>query len=255
MKRNISYYHENHLRIIAKTTFPKLIKSKKEGDKIHFNQHLLKIMPELKIYIKGRLDAAINKGGFPKGMYKADDFIDQLFIEIYDHIETITDDKDFYLWLFKKTNALLEDVIIEEEFDDFFFKNIDDYSKPEWDAMEENFSTDGGGDLVMIEELNDSSYNKNDYTLNHVFIEDNLKALTNTIDKDLNEEALSRHIQLVLHNLSLPMQTVFELSTKQHLSLQDIAEIRNVTVEEVDKILSNVRKALELSLLNRYPSR
>ena len=160
MKQNISY--QQQFRIVIERTFPALLKSKKEDDQSTFNQQLLNIKPELENYINERLNTAIKKGHFPKGKYKADGFISQLFIEVYDHIETLSDEKDFYLWLFRKTNELLEDTIDEEEFDDFFLKNIDTYSKPEWDAMEEKFSTDGGGDLVMIEELDDNSYNHHD---------------------------------------------------------------------------------------------
>ena len=251
MKSNISY-SQNQFRIVIESTFSALLKSKKDNDKAKFNQQLLDIEPELKKYISGRLNTAIKKGHFPIGKYKADGFINQLFIEVYDHIETLKDEKDFYVWLFKKTNELLEDTIEEEEFDDFFFKNIDTYSKPEWDAMEEKFSTDGGGDLVMIEELDDPSYNHNDYTLNQVFVEDNKKDLIEKIDKDLNKESIDRHIQTVLHNLPLVMRSVFELATKQHLDLEEIAQITNNKVLTVEKLLKDARAALQISLFNRY---
>lgn len=252
MKSNVTYSKQTNYRVVIENTFSDLVTSKKKADKIAFNQKLLTIVPEIKKYINGRLNAAIKKGHFSKGKYKADDFIDQLFIEIYDHIETLKSEKDFYLWLFKKTNELLEDTIADEEFDDLFFKNIDSYSKPEWDAMEEKFSKDGDGDLVMIEELDDSSYNHNDYTLNNVFIEDDEKELTEKLDEKLNEDAIDRHVQMVLHNLPLPMRTVFELFTKQHLGLDEIAQLRNSTIDEVKKLLKDARRALQISLFNRY---
>lgn len=56
-------------------------------------------------------------------------------------------------------------------------KKIDDLSEPEWGAMQEKISTDGNGDLLMIEELDDMSYSHNDYVLNHVFVKDNEKGL------------------------------------------------------------------------------
>lgn len=253
MKTNLSH-HKNHevLRLRVEHTFQELIKFKKEENRASFNSQLLKIMPELKKYINGRLNAAIKKGNFSKNKFKADGFVNQLFIEIYDNIDEVKEEKDFYLWLFKKTNELLEDTIIEEEFDDLFFKNIDKYSKPEWDAMEQEFSTDGDGDLLMIEELDDSSYNHNDYILNHEFIQDNIKALIEKIDKDLNDNAINRHVKTVLHNLPLSMQTVFELSTQQHLNVEEIAQVRNSTVKEVENLLKDARKALEISLFNRF---
>ncbi|GAA4946229.1 hypothetical protein GCM10023314_19410 [Algibacter agarivorans] len=253
MKNTITYYQQQKgFRLSVEDAFQDLIKLKKEGDKVSFNTKLLKILPEVKKYINGRLNAAIKKGHFSKNKYKADEFIDQLFIEIYDHIEEVEKEKDFYLWLFKKTNDLLEDTIVEEEFDDFFFKNIDTYSKSEWDQMAEKYSTDGDGDLMMLEELDDISYSQNDYTLNHVFIEDDEKELTQQLDKALNDEAINRHINMVLHNLPLPMRTVFELFTKQHLNLQEIAQLKNTTYHDVEKRFNDAKKALQISLFNRY---
>lgn len=246
------YKKQDLLRLRVEHAFQDLIKFKKEEDKDAFNIQMLKILPEAKKYINGRLNTAIRKGHFSKNKYKADDIIDQLFIEVYDHIDEVKKEKDFYLWLFKKTNELLEDIIVEEEFHDFFFKNIDTYSKPEWDGMAENYSTDGDGDLIMIEELDDSSYNHNDYTLNHVFIEDDETKLTKQLDKTLNDDDINKHINMVLHNLPFPMRTVFELSTQQHLNLEEIAQLRNTTYEKVKKLLDDTRKALQVSLINRY---
>ncbi|EPR73779.1 hypothetical protein ADIWIN_1139 [Winogradskyella psychrotolerans RS-3] len=212
----------------------------------------MKILPNIKKYINGRLVTAIHNGHFSKNKYKANDFVDQLFIEVYDHIDEVKEAKDFYLWLFKKTDKLLEDIIVEEEFDDLFFKNIDDYSKPEWDAMEEKFSTDGGGDLLLIEELADSSYNHNDYTLNHVFIEDNEKDYIDKLDKELSKAEVKKHMQMVLHKLPIHMQTVFNLFTSHNFNTEEIAKIKSLTTKEVDKQIKNTRNRIRNSFLNRY---
>ncbi len=252
MTLNISYHQKNKFRLISENIYIDLVNAKKEADKKSFNQQLLKIVPEVKKYINGRLNTAIKKGHFSKEKYKTDDFINQLFIEIYNNIEEVSSEKDFYLWLFKKTNKLLEDTIEEEEFDDYFFKNIDTYSKPEWEAMQEKFSTDGDGDLLMLEELDDSSYNKNDYTLNSVFIENNEEEFIEKIDKDLEEAAINKHIKLVLHNLPLQMRTVFELSTKHYLSMQEISKLQNISINKVEEILKNTEKVLKTSLIQRF---
>jgi len=103
----------------------------------------------------------------------------------------------------------------------------------------------------MIEELDDRSYNHNDYTLNHVFIEDDEKELTNKIDKSLSEDEIDKHINMVLNNLPLAMHNVFDLFTNQQFSIEEIAEIRNSSITEVEKLLTDAKKALQLSLFNR----
>jgi RNA polymerase sigma factor (sigma-70 family) len=253
MKDTLKYYRDKkEFHVFVSQTYSDLIQLKKQDDRTSFNALVLKILPEIRKYINSRLNTAIKKGHFSKGKYKADEFIDQLFIEIYDHIEEVENEKDFYLWLFKKTNELLEDTIVEEEFNELFFKNIDDYTKPEWDEMEENFSTDGGGDLLMIEELDDMSYNHNDYTLNHVFIENNEKDLVEKLDKELTQEEIHKHIELALHHLPLPMRMVFDLFTQQQFELDEIAKIRNITIEETKQLLDAARKSLQVSFTKRY---
>lgn len=253
MKSTISYYqHQKGFRSFAENSFQELVILKKEEDKEAFNKKMINILPGIKKYINGRLMSFIKKGHVPKGKYSADAFIDQLFIEVYDHIDEIKKEKDFYLWLFKKTNELLEDTVVDEAFDNLFLKNIDDFSKPEWDAMEENFSTDGDGDLLMIEELDDMSYNHNDYSLNDVFIEDNEKQLTAQLDKILSQEEINRHTNMVLHQLPLAMRTVFDLFTNHQFTLEEIAVIRNTSAQKVEELLKEAKRSLEKSFLNRY---
>jgi DNA-directed RNA polymerase specialized sigma24 family protein len=96
------------------------------------------------------------------------------------------------------------------------------------------------------------SYNHNAYTLNQVFIENNEKELVKKLDKNLGEEKVQKHIAMVLHNLPESIRNTFELFTNQHLGLEEIAQLRNNTLEEVEQFLKDARKTLRVSLFNRY---
>jgi len=249
----LEYYEsKKDFNVFVASTFSDLLKYRQKGEQSLFNNLLFKDLHQVKRYIKKRVATALSKGNLPKGKYKVDDFIDQLFITVYDNFNEVATKEDLHPWLFKKANGLLEDSIMEEEFDDYFLKNIDDYSKPEWDEMEEKFSTDGDGDLVMLDELDDTSLPKNDYVLNHVFIEDDKKEFMEKLDRELGEESIRKHTHMILHFLPLPMRTVFELATEYEFSVNQIAMIRNQSVKEVKKLLDNARKTLEASLFNRY---
>jgi RNA polymerase sigma factor (sigma-70 family) len=253
MENKTTYYTtRKQLRLSIKQTFPNLIKLRREDDKIAFNKLLLEVMPDVRKYIIKRIQTAILKNHFPKNKYVANDFIDQLFIETYDHIENLSNEDEFYVWLYKKTNELLDDAITKEVFDDLFFKNIDDYSQREWDQMEEKFTVESDGDLIMKEELDDISYYKNPYTVSDVFKENTESGLVEKIDKSLHQEQVDRHVQFVMHNLPMPSRNVFELFTKQHLTIAEIAEVRNISIAETQKLLDEARKLLKASLFNRY---
>jgi len=97
MQTNI-YQNKTEFRLLVTQTFQNIIQLKKDNNRSSFNELVLKIMPEMRKYINGRLNTALKKGHFSKGKYKADDIIDQLFIEIYDTIEDIDNENEFYLW-------------------------------------------------------------------------------------------------------------------------------------------------------------
>ncbi|QXP58319.1 RNA polymerase sigma factor [Olleya sp. HaHaR_3_96] len=225
---------------------------KKATDQKSFNQILLETLPKVKKHIKRRLDSVMHKGHFSRGKYKVEDFTDTLFIEVYNNITAFKNVDHFYIWLFKKTNQLLEEAILEEEFDELFITNIDDFSNLEWLAMVEKFSVEADGDLIMTEDLDDVSYHNSKYILNHVFVEDNEQELIKNLDKALEKEKINRHINLLLHNLPDRLQTVFELFTKQSFTLEEIAVILKSNVKEVEQLLNKARKSISRSLFNKF---
>jgi len=221
---------------------------KKQKRQFDFNKLMEKALPNVKRYFSLHLARALKDKSVPEGKYKVADLVDELYIMAYDHIHEVKEDKYLYGWLFKKAEELMEDIVIEEDFDQAFYENIDNYSKLEWDEMEEQFSTDGDGDLVMEEELDDLSYPKNEYTLKDVFIEDNQEVLIEKINKELNEEKIKRTVNVVLSRLPLMLRTIFDLSAIYKFELHEIAEIKKLELHEVEKGLAEVREYLRKSL-------
>jgi len=242
----------SELHILVAKSLPNLKQLKHQGHQASFNELMEELLPGVKRYISRRLRVAVCNGHIPAGKYKVDDFVDELFIQAYDHIQEVKSGKDLHGWLFKKADEMLEDTAIEEDFDDTFFENIDDYGKEEWGAMEENLSTDGDGDLVMEEELDDYSYPKFDYTLKDVFVENNEESLIEKLDRELSQEEISRHIDMVLHRLPLLTQSVFELSVNQQFPIDEIAEIKRISVSQAEQHLVEARRFIRLSMERRY---
>lgn len=242
----------NDVRIIMKETYSKLVSFKRKENRESFNSELLKVLPQIYRYVSKRLNSAVANGKLNKGMFNPNDFTDQLFIEVYDNIDDIKTENELHIFLFKKVDELLEDSLVEEEFDHVFFDNIDTYSKPEWDAMEENYTQDGDGDFLLLEELDDKSVDKSNYSLNQVFITEEEKQLADKLDESLNKERIYRHIQLVLDKMNMPMRMVFELYANEGLTTEEIAEIRKATLSQVEDLLSSARKLLKDSFEKRF---
>ncbi|HFA51477.1 MAG TPA: sigma-70 family RNA polymerase sigma factor [Bacteroidetes bacterium] len=240
--------------VFVAQALPRLRQLKEQGDRATFNEVMEKLLPGVKRYISRRLATAVSKGLVPVRKYKVEDFVGDLFIKAYDHIHEVKEDRHFHTWLFKKADELLDDAITEEEFDGAFFENIDDYGKPELDEMEEKFSTDGDGDLVMEEELDDLSYPKNDYGLKDVFVENTERGLVEKLDKELSEEEIQRHINRVMHHLPAPVRDVFDLCVNQHFEPEQTAAIKRMPVEKTKKYLAEARRLIRLSFENKYLS-
>ncbi|WP_116769522.1 sigma-70 family RNA polymerase sigma factor [Maribacter litoralis] len=242
----------NDIRIIMKETYSKLVSYKRKENRESFNTELLKVLPQIYRYVSKRLNSAVANGKLNKGMFDPSDFTDQLFIEVYDNIDDIKSENELHVFLFKKVDELLENSLVEEEFDHVFFDNIDTYSKPEWDAMEENYTQDADGDFVLLEELDDISLNKSNYSLEHVFITQEEKQLADKLDASLNKERIYHHIQLVLNKMNMPMRTVYELFTDEGLTTEEIAKIRRTTIDQVEELLALARQLLKDSFEKRF---
>jgi DNA-directed RNA polymerase specialized sigma24 family protein len=187
----------------------------------------------------------------PEGKYKVEDFVDELYIEAFESIHEAKEDIYLYLWLFKKADEILDDIIVDEDFDNTFFKNIENYTKVEWEAMEEKISRDADGDLVMLEEFDDRSYLKFDYTLNNVFIEDNELEFIKNLNEQLSQKEIQHQIDVILHLLPMSMRTIFELTINQQFDSEEIAAIKDISISEVEKVLANAKSTILSRLVSK----
>lgn len=232
--------------------FPELRLLKSEDNRAAFDKLIKKILPEIELYLVRELDRSLKNGSIPSGKYKVADFVNELYIKAYDHFHEVRDDKSLRGWLYKKADELLEDILIEEEFDHTFYEDIDKFSKLEWNEMEENFNYDDDADLVNEEELDDTSLSKSNYILENVFVEDKEKDLIEDLDKKLSKERIHKHIAMVLDNLPLSMRTIFDLTVNQRFKLEDIADIKRMQGQEVRQYLTDARRYIRESFINRY---
>ncbi|TXD52012.1 hypothetical protein [Polaribacter sp. IC063] len=234
------------------TKLKKLVKLKKEDNDALFYNLLAEVIPNIRKYTIKKIITSIQKGSLPNNKYDPNDIIDQLFIETYDHIENLYDEKEFCIWLYKKTDQLLEKIIIEKELDALTFQQKDDLSDSEQDKMHKIYNADEAGNLLMLKKIEHQSYNQDENTLNRLFLENKEQALIEKVNKNLNTEEVKSHIAIELHSLPLAMRTVFELYTNQHLELKEIAQIMSNTIQEVELLLKESKKALQVSFFNRY---
>jgi len=228
-----------------------LLRLKKEDKSKAFNELLIKLLPDLKRYLTRGLRIAISKGMIPHNKYRPEDLYDQLIIEVNDHLEEVGNPDDFHSWLFQRAVRILENLEVEEEFESYFYDNIDDYSKAELDKMKEDFSTDGDGDLILMTDLDDISYKDHQYLLKNIYLDDAHEDLMAMMDSREGVGRTQHHLDAVLFRLPPTMRSVFELATEQLFPVGEIARIKGMTTDHVETMLDRARELLRDSLKDR----
>ena len=102
-----------------------------------------------------------------------------------------------------------------------------------------------------IEELDDISYKSHQYLLKNIYLDDAHEDLMALMDADKQQGRTQRHLDTVLFQLPPNMRSVFELATEQLFSTEDIARIKGVSIERIEKTLDRARELLRDSLKDR----
>ena len=231
--------------------FEELKKLKAAGRREAFNEKLLGLLPDVKRYITRGLRLALAKGVISHNKYRPDDFFDQLFLDVYDHLGEVHGKDAFHPWLFGRAEGLLEAMEVEEIFDTFLFENLDDYSRAERAEMDESYSTDGDGDLVMMDELDDISYKSRNYLLRNIFLDDAHENLMAMMETTGGKKQVESQLDTVLFELPPNLRSLFELAYEQGFRPEEIARIKNLEPGQVAHLLETARKQLRITLSER----
>lgn len=242
--------NRKEFRLFVARAYSEFIQLRQNDYREAFNELLLKKTVKLRAYIENYINLAWKKGYFSKDQYKLDTVISALFTEVYDCIEDVQSEKDLYVWLYETAHILLEEIGVKEDLNDYFYQNIESFSNQEWDKMEEKHISDGN--MLMLDVQHNRHTSHYGYTLDNVLIENNPKDLRGSLSKTSKVEPVENHKAMVLNNLPTAMRDVFELYTNEYLEINEIAKINKSTTEKVKELLNNARKALKVSVFNRY---
>lgn len=206
-------------------------------------------------YIARHLSASVRNGHIPQEKYRVKEFVNELYLLAYEHVSEIEDEKDFPFWLFQKADEQLQKTIVEEEYNTRFLDNFERYTKIEWNQMQEDYCTDGEGELTLLEEFDDPAYPKYEYRLADVLVEDLQEEWIEKLNGEFGAGDVHEHIDMVMHRLPAPMKSIFDLAVNQKFLPREIANIKGLSVEKVQSYLDGARKVVLNSIQSRYGKR
>jgi hypothetical protein len=211
-----------------------------------FEKKILSIVHLLHPYVKQRLKVGENLGILPKNMFKANGIIDEVILSIYENdTNKNIEINELRLLMFEITNSKLQTLFDDEKWhkDSISTKIL---LEEELKLLEENFTVDGGNDLIMDEELDDISYHQNDRE-SHLLASDgsqeNVLELLDINDTKIFEKQSNKNILQRMYKL-LPLQTsnVVDLYILGKLDIQEISHILNGDIIEVKRIIDFVKE-------------
>lgn len=229
-----------------------LKKAKTTRDELRFKKLMNKMLPALRNYIARRLNLAHSTGLIDKHGIVPEEVIDVVYLTLYDHFEHApTNTSDLETWVYQMVDEVLNNQLKEKAFENEHLVYLQGIEELELSGLEEKYSSDAEGELIMDEELDDVSYQQRLYNPAD-FIQD-----TQTLESI--ESQLSEYDEIKLHDeiqrrlIAIPEEerTIFDLFWIVGLSMKQIARIKNITVPQVEDILKRVGAHIRKKLSGR----
>lgn len=209
------------------------------------DKKVLSIISILHPYVKQRLRVAESMGIVPKNMYKSNEIIDDVVLEIYENkTDKKIDINQLKLMMFNMSNDKLLRLFEKEE----WHKNsistkilLDE----EMALMEEKFTIDSGFDLIMDEELEDISYHQHDgepHLLQSDAAQLDIADFLDLQDKLFFRDEGKQNLVLRMYG-ELPLQSsnIVDLHVLGKLKLDEICKILVLHITEVEKVITFVK--------------
>ena len=212
----------------------------------HPDKKTLTVVHLLYPYVKQRIRVGENLGILPRNMYKSNEIIDEVVLDIYEEgMQNSMDADELRIKMFEKANTKINALLESEKWhkDSISTKII---LEQELKQLEENFTMDADNDYIMNEDLDDISYHQNDNQnaqLPYDEAEEGMRTLLG-IERfkqieDWNDRKVLRKLY---YKLPLNSSNIIDLYVLGKLGYQEIATILEMDIREVKQIVSFVRE-------------
>lgn len=266
LKKERAIERKEHLVNKAKRMKEAMIKSRSalqemsgKGQREEFAFLIGQLLDPVKHYMRRRIKVFEVKGLIPEGALKLDEVFESYKTRLFEQYPTmIASNVSPEIWAYRLADEELEKALKARAWDGTDKRvSIEELTAKEIKEMEEEFSTDGDGDLVMLEELDDISYHLDDYITEDIELgvneEEKLLEQLEAESPDVPaEQSFHRKTSAMLASMPLQESSIFDLYVHSRLSVEEIALVKNIPADEVQKTLDNVRQQLRQGFRKMY---
>ncbi len=220
-----------------------LQKNHDKQTKSEFDKKVLAAIQHLHPFVKHRLYIAESTRILPKNMYFSNGIIDDGIVKLYeDGFDIDASAMEIKLKLFAIIDRDLEELFKNEA----FHKNTVSTSKileEELEKLKEDYTIDADLDLILNTELNDISYMQDNSE--HVFVyDDSDSSVLSAFEVEDLASIKSKNLIGGLYRwLPIMAADIIDLYAFGNLRFEEIAKVKHMTVEHVEKIFTAVKKS------------
>lgn len=224
-----------------------LYRHKQENDFEQFYKKLEAFLPELKKFMTGSLKTAEKQGDLDIGFYDAEGMLNEVYLEAFKAFSGEMDEKRLRRSLFKKAIQKMDEKRAQEIPDDI---NTHTLLKAEMKLLSEDFTTDGDGDLILNEELDDISYQQKQGWSKQIYLDAALEQLMvqrfGLHEASLLSEEKRRLLGFLYSTIPPRSKLVVELLVFGDQDTSEISQILEVPEEVIQRIVFKAKERFRL---------
>lgn len=206
-----------------------------------FNKTIVSFIPTLKSYI---LNYLIEQGLNKKSELTIPELINEIYLMLYNNItERPTDDTRFLGWVFSETKKWLDNYLVQSANTNRKQIDIHSLAMQELSSLEQKFTMDADGELVMFEDLDDISYFNEQMTQ-----QDEKGEYGNLLLTEENISGLNDTVQKVLKSIDPKAKLIYEMYWFNDMTEQEIAATMGWQLGEVLQTIKTISKQIVSSL-------
>ena len=232
LRKSLAHQKEKKQEAV-RTHVDKLKGLKHLGDKQQFDFLMKRLTPAINGFVSKYL-AHKQKGIDPA--ITIEDVVDEIYLAIFEKFEDRPlDNEKVSPWSYQIARETMEKLIHENPADEGKVK-LSKLAKKELSELEEEYTTDAEGELIMFEELDDISYRKMKYP-------EETKMDTALIEHTENPE-FNEVLNDILKTTSSEKRTIFQLYWFHELTEREIASAMDMPLKTVKSIINSITEEI-----------
>ncbi len=226
----------------------KLKNHKERGEKEEFLKLLNDFIPHFRKIINHKLRQMEIQGSVPKNMYSAQEIVDEIFLKIFnEYKDEFQDENRLKVVMYTYAKDILNSLKEKHKGAQL---SVEEMVKKELVELQEDFTADADGEIVLLDDLDDISYHQKEYSDNNnilLIASEQINEIADTYnlgDGKLTGEQTKR-IGKTYSDLPELSRSIFDHYVFAKLTFEQIAEIHRLSVEMVKQMLDTIKKRFE----------